>query len=47
MLCIAQAHLESILALLPQYVGSGYDAKAFQSCLTMVVDRIVAALKGA
>ena len=45
MLCIAQAHLESILALLPQYVGSGYHAQAFHCCLTMLVDHVTEALQ--
>jgi len=45
MLCITQAYLKNVLALLPRYIGVCYDAKAFRSCFTMAVDRLVAAVK--
>jgi len=38
-----QAHVRSVLNTLPQFVGSSYDANAWRSCLTSLIQRLIAA----
>jgi len=37
------AHLNTILATLPQFIGESFDEAAWRDCLTLLFQRIAAA----
>jgi len=43
LLLYKQAHIANILFLMPQFVGSSYDAAAWQGCLTWLGQQVSAA----